>query len=74
MSFLVVLLGFGVGFFALSFVVAIFSGALDAIAGLVVIEIILVVPFIVCLKKYRSPEYQAKIKKAQEDFSSCASF
>lgn len=65
MSFLVVLLGFGVGFFGLAIVVAVLIGDYEGVAGLLILETILVWPFIVCLKKYRSPEYQAKLKKRQ---------
>lgn len=64
MSFLVVLLGFAVGIFGLSMIVAMASG--EAVGGFIILEAVLVTLFCICLKKYKSPEYQAKMKNAQE--------
>lgn len=72
MSFLVVLLGFALGFWGLAFIVLVADGATDALTGWLIMFIIILVAFLYCLKKYRSPEYQAKLKKAQEDWQASA--
>lgn len=66
MGCLVVLFGFGVFLFGGSAIVAIAEGSTDAIPGLIIFAIICLIPFILCLKKYRSPEHQKKRKDAQE--------
>jgi hypothetical protein len=41
----------------------------DATKFLMVFDAIHIVLFLICLKKYRSPEYKAKQKKAQEEWA-----
>ena len=69
MGCLVVLLGFAVGIFSIVTIGVIASGATDAIAGGVILTIITLIPFLLGLKKYRSPENQKKMKDAQERFA-----
>lgn len=72
MGCLVVLLGFLAGFFALVFIVALIQGEFAAGVLVAIIEAVLIILFAVCLKKYRSPEHQAKMKKAQEEWKANA--
>lgn len=64
MSCLVVVLGFAVGLFGLAAIIAVASG--EAVGGFIFIEAVFVTLFCICLKKYKSPEYQEKMKKARE--------
>lgn len=66
MGCLVVLFGFAVGILSIATIGVIADGATDAIPGLIILLIICLIPFILCLKRYRSPEYQKRMKEAQE--------
>lgn len=54
-------------------IVTIVEGDWDSIGLWIFVEICLIVLFVICLKKYRNPEYQAKLKEkkraAQEKWS-----
>lgn len=54
-------------------IVTIVEGDWDSIGLWIFVEICLAIAFVVCLKKYRNPEYQAKLKEkkraAQEKWS-----
>lgn len=70
MSFLVAVTGVGAVFWML--IILILVGEVsdpEAITVLLVFEAIHLFPFLLFLKKYRSPEYKAKKKKAKEDFA-----
>ena len=66
MSCLVVVLGFAVGIIGLSLIISIIQTGFATMAPMLVFEVLLIIAFCACLKKYRSPEYQEKMKNAQE--------
>lgn len=70
MGFLVAITGAGAAFWLL--VILILVGEVsdpEAIAILLAFEVIHLFLFLVCLKKYKSPEYKAKKKKARENLA-----
>jgi hypothetical protein len=69
MGCLVVLFVFAAGFWGLCTIATFVDGVAAAKVLASIIEIALVALFIVCLKKYRSPENQEKMKKAQEKWA-----
>lgn len=70
MSFLVVMTGFAAGIWGISIAIALSTNpSIGAAIFCIYIEVLLLVSFFVCLKKYRSTEYKAKQKKNQEDWA-----
>lgn len=69
MGCLVVLFGIAVVFGGFTVIGTIVSGATDAIPGAIFLFIIFLIPFLLCLKKYRSPEHQKKMKDDQEKYA-----
>lgn len=66
MGCLVVLLGFVVGIWGLATIITLFEGVMAAKIISLCIEAVFVFLFVKCLKKYRSPENQEKMKQARE--------
>lgn len=67
MSLLVVLTGFAAGLWGITTLLAIVRDPnIEMAIYPLIIEAILVFLFLICRKKYKSPEYQAKMQRAKE--------
>ena len=69
MSFLVAITGVLAGAFGIGMIGMLAGGEVESVVAVLPIEVILIVLFLICLKKYKSPEYQEKRKNAREDYA-----
>ena len=73
MGCLLVLFGFGVAFWGFAtFMVLVVGGGVDYTIGAIIPLAITLLLFVLCLKKYRSPEYQEKLRKSRESWEAGA--
>ena len=68
MSFLVAITSALAGTFGIGMLGMLIGGEVESVVSVLPVEVVLIVLFLICLKKYKSPKYQEKHKKVREDW------